>query len=83
MIGTFQGFELTFGSFGQQYTTIEGRKCVTYCDLADPRLRGLQPGVQVEFDLRPAPTLLCNSPAVRENLPSATLVRVLSQEGAL
>jgi hypothetical protein len=81
MIGTFEKFELTFGSFGQQYTTIDGRRYVTYFDLADPDLRGLGPGAQVEFEPRPAPTVLCQNPHVRENLPSAVLVRVMQGAG--
>ena len=81
MIGVFEGFELTFGSFGQQYTTIDGRKYVTYLDLADRKLRGLGKGAVVEFEAGPAPTVLCNSPAVREDLPSATLLRVMRKAG--
>ncbi len=78
MIGIFQGFELTFGSFGQQYTTIDGRRYVTWFDAAVPNLGGLETGVQVEFEPRPAPTELCDRPAVQENLPSARLLRVLT-----
>ena len=81
MIGTFENFELTFGSFGQQYATIDGCRYVTYFDLADPTLRGLEPGVRVEFEARPAPTVLCHSPGVSENLPSAVLVRVMQAAG--
>lgn len=80
MIGTFEGFELMFGSFGQQYTTIDGREYVTYFDLADPKVKGLEPGLRVEFEPRPGSTVLCHSPHVSEGLPSAELVRVL--EGA-
>ena len=76
-IGTFEDFELTFGSFGQQYTTIDGRRYITYFDLADPKLKGLEPGARVEFETRPGPTVLCPSPHVSEPLPSADLVRVL------
>lgn len=83
MTGTFEGFKVTFGSFGQQYTTIDGQVYLTWFDAADPKLRGLGKGAVVEFEARPAPTVLCNSPAVREDLPSATLLRVLSKEGAL
>ena len=81
MIGTFEKLELTFGSFGQQYATIDGRKYITYFDLADPRLQGLEPGVKVEFETRPALTALCHSPRVCEDLPSAVLVRVVQAAG--
>ena len=80
MIGTFENFELAFGSFGQQHTTIDGEEYITFFDLADPKLRGLGSGVRVEYEARPGPTVLCHSPHVEEPLPSATLVRVL--EGA-
>lgn len=76
-IGTFENFELTFGSFGQQYTTIDGQKHITFFDLTDPKLKGLEPGARVEFEARPGPTVLCHSPYVREELPSADLVRVM------
>jgi hypothetical protein len=79
MIGTFENFELAFGSFGQQYTTIDGEDYITFFDLADPKLRGLRPGVRVEYEARPGPTVLCDSPAIREDLPSASLLRVLSR----
>ena len=49
MIGVFEKYELTFGSFGQQYTTIGGRQYITFFDLTDPHLRGLQCGVEIEF----------------------------------
>jgi len=77
MIGTFQGCRLTFGSFGQQYTTIDGRKYITFFNLADPKLRGLEPGARVEFEPRPGPTVMCHSPHVTEDLASAELVRVV------
>jgi hypothetical protein len=77
MIGTFENFELTFGSFGQQYTPIDGRKYITWFDLADPKLKGLGPGARVEFETRPGPTELCHSPYASEALPSVDLVRVL------
>lgn len=77
MLGTFQGFSVTFGSFGQQYSTIDGRNYVSWFDLADPKLQGLGDGALVEFEPRPAPTVLCHSPLVREDLPSASLVRVV------
>jgi hypothetical protein len=76
MIGTFERFELTFGSFGQQYTTLDGRKYITYFDLGDPKLKGLEPGARVEFEPRSGPTVLCQSPLVTEELPSAVFVRV-------
>ena len=79
MIGTFESFELTHGSFGQQYTTIDGEDYITFFDLADPKLRGLRPGVRVEYEARPGPTVLCHSPQVSEGLPSAVLVCVESE----
>ena len=81
MTGTFQGFDITFGSFGQQYTTIDGQVYLTWFDAADPNLRGVVEGEVVEFEARPAPTVLCDSPTVREDLPSATLLRVLRKTG--
>ena len=78
MIGTFENFELAFGSFGQQYTSIDGEEYITFFDLADPKLRGLRPGVRVEYEAQPGPTVLCHSPRVEDNLPSATLARVMS-----
>ncbi|HWV98502.1 MAG TPA: hypothetical protein VNZ64_02300 [Candidatus Acidoferrum sp.] len=81
MIGTFEEFELTFGSFGQQYRTIDGRVYLTWFDAADPTLRGLSPGVKVEYEARPGPTALCHSPRVREDLPSGVLLR-MSKESA-
>ena len=77
MSGTFEKLDLTFGSFGQHYTAIDGRKYITWFDLADPKLKGLGPGAWVEFEARPGPTELCHSPYVREALPSADLARGL------
>lgn len=74
--GIFQGFEVTLGQFGQQYTTIDGVKFITHFDLADPKLKGLQPGARVQYEPRPWPTVLCNSPYVAEELASAVLLRV-------
>ena len=76
MIGTFEKFDLTFGWFGQQYTTIVGVKYVTWLDLAGPKLKGLEAGARVEFEARPGPTVLCDAPRVTTELPSARLVRV-------
>lgn len=76
MIGTFQGLEVTFRSFGQQYTTIDGKRYITFFDLADRKLRGLRVGARVEFEARPAPTVLCHSPLVSEELESAVLLCV-------
>ena len=81
MTGTFQNFRVTHGSFGQQYTTIDGQVYLTWFDAADRKLRGLGEGAVVEFEARPAPTVLCDSPAICEGLPSATLVRVLRRRG--
>ena len=77
---SFQEFRLTFGSFGQQYTRIDGREYITFFDLMDPNLRGLKPGAKVEFDATEGPTKLCDSPHVTEALPRAKLLRVV-QEG--
>jgi hypothetical protein len=79
--GIFQGFDVTHGQFGQQYTTIDGVKFITYFDLADPKLKGLRPGCRVEFTMRAAPTVLCHSPHVQEWLPSAEIRRVLPEGG--
>jgi hypothetical protein len=79
MTGTFETFELTFGSFGQQYTTIDGVRYLTWFDLMDPNLKGLGAGAQVEFEVRPAPTVLCDMPRVESGLASARLVRVVNR----
>lgn len=76
MIGTFEKFELAFGSFGQQFKTIDGVKYLTWFDLMDPDLKGLKAGAEVEYEVRPAPTVLCDVPRVTSGLPSARLVRV-------
>ena len=81
MTGTFENFELTFGSFGQQYTTIDGRRYITWFNLADPKLKGLERGARVEFEARPGPTVLCHMPQVTSDLPSARLVRVTERVG--
>jgi hypothetical protein len=80
MTGTFQSFELTFGSFGQQYTTIDGRQYVTFFDLMDPKLRGLEAGAKVEFEAMEGPTKLCDNPLVTEALPAARLLRVIQED---
>jgi len=77
MIGTFENFKVTHGSFGQQYTTIDGQIYLTWFDWADPNLRGLAGGARVEYETRPAPTVLCHSPWVQDHLPSAKRVRVV------
>ena len=79
MTGTFQSYRVTHGSFGQQHTTIDGQVYLTWFDANDPKLRELGKEAVVEFEARPAPTVLCNSPAVCEDLPSATLLRVVSK----
>ena len=81
--GTFQGFDLTHGQFGQQYTTIDAARFITYFDLADPKLKGLWEGARVEFTVRPAPTVLCHSPHVQEELPHAEILRVLPEGGSV
>ena len=60
MTGTFQGFTLSFGSFGHQYTTIDGERFVTWFDLREPQLKGLVPGCRVEYEARPAPTVIAS-----------------------
>ena len=77
MIGVFEGFEVTLGSFGQQNTTINGVKYVTWFNLADPRLKGLEAGARVEFEPRPGPTVLCHSPHVECGMPSARILGVV------
>ena len=77
MIGTFEEFRLTFGSFGEQHTTIDGVEYLTWFDLTDPNLRGLEAGAEVEFEPRPGPTVLCGMPRVTSPLPSGKVVRVL------
>ena len=79
MKGTFQSFEVTHGAFGEQYTTIDGVKYLTWLNLMDPNLKGLAPGAAVEYDVRPAPTVLCDVPRVTSGLASARLVRVLEE----
>lgn len=83
MIGFFQGFRVARGSFGQQYTTIDGQLYLTWFDLCDPKLRGLRPGCRVQYDARPSPTVLCHSPHITEHLPSATLSAVLAADSTL
>jgi hypothetical protein len=79
MIGTFEGVELTFGQFGQQYTTIDGTRYITYFDLSAPELQGLNPGTKVEFNATPGPTILCDSPHIEMPLPSANIRRVVHE----
>jgi hypothetical protein len=78
MTGTFEGVDVTHGSFGQQYTRIDGQVYLTWFDACDPKLRGLRPGCRVEFNAMPAPTVLCHTPHVVERLPSANLLAVLA-----
>jgi len=84
MIGKFENFKLTYGSFGEQLTTIDGVRYLTWFDLRDPNLKGLDPGAEVEYEVRPGPTALCHMPHVTSELGSAKLIRVLrpSAEGA-
>jgi hypothetical protein len=77
MIGTFEKFELTFGSFGEQRTTVDGVEYVTWFDLMDPNLKGLEAGAKVEYLVRPGPSVLCEMPRVTSVLASAKLVRVV------
>jgi hypothetical protein len=79
MIGTFEKFELAFGSFGQQYSTIDGREYVTFFDLMDPKFGGLHRGARVEFEVTDGPTKLCDGPHRTEPLPGAKLLRVVRE----
>ena len=81
MIGILQEIKLTQGSFGQQYTTIDGVTYLTWFNLAEPALKGLSPGCTVEYDVTPGPTVLCHSPRLEERLPSAQVVRVMRNGG--
>lgn len=81
LTGTFQDFRLTLGSCGHQYSTIDGQEFITWFDLRNPALKGLQPGCHVEYETRAAPTVLCHTPRVVEPLPSATLFRVIHPGG--
>jgi hypothetical protein len=83
MTGTFQNFEVTHGSFGEQYTVIAGVRYLTWFDLMGRNLKGLGAGAVVEYEARPAPTVLRESPPVRMALPSARLVPVLRKAGEL
>jgi hypothetical protein len=76
MAGMFQGVEFTHSQFGRQYTTIEGKRYTTYFNPTDPKMKGLERGARVEFEPRPGPTVLCHSPLVTVDLPSAVLLRV-------
>lgn len=76
MVGIVQGVGFTHAQFGQQYTTIEGVKYITYFDLSNPKLKGLKPGVRVEHEPKLGPTVFCHSPYVAEELPNAVLLRV-------
>jgi len=80
MIGTFQDVKFTLGSFGEQFTKIDGQTYVTYWDAMDPNLRGMSEGSVVEFEPKSAPTLLCSSPHVSIDLPYATVLRVVKGE---
>jgi hypothetical protein len=77
MKGTFQKFQITQGSFGQQYATIDGVRYLTWFDLMDQNLRGLRAGATVEYEVRAGPTVLCDMPLVQSGLASAKLVRVV------
>ena len=77
MIGTFQGARSTQYSFGEQMTTIDGQEYLTWYDVMDPNLRGLDAGVSVEFDAKPGPTVLCHYPRIEDARPTASLRRVV------
>lgn len=79
MLATFQNVELSFGSFGHHYTTLDGQRFVTWFDFSNPALKALRLGCRVEYESRPAPTVLCQSPLVSERLPSARLLRVVEK----
>jgi hypothetical protein len=46
MIGRVDNVEFTFGSFGHQWTTIDGRRFITWWDWNELNIR---PGVIVEY----------------------------------
>jgi hypothetical protein len=77
MNGVVQKFELKFGSFGEQVTTIDGQDYLTWFDLADPRLKGFGLGCRVEFEAASGPTILCSQPHMQSPLPSARITRIL------
>ena len=78
MIGTVDDIRLTHGGFGEQYTTIDGERYVTYFDFRNPRLAGLKPGCRVQFESRPGPTRLCGVPDISARCGSATLIQVIN-----
>lgn len=82
MTGTFQKFEVTHGSFGEQRATIDGVKYLTWFDLVDPGLKGLAAGATVENEAWPGPTVLCRMPHVESGLGSARLIRVVKPAAA-
>jgi hypothetical protein len=77
MIGTFEKFELRFGSFGEQHTTIDGVTYLTWFDLVDRNLKALEAGAKVEYEVRSGPTVLCNMPRVTSLMPSAKLLQAV------
>ena len=81
MNGIAQKLEVAHGSFGEQYTTSQGVTYLTWFDLMNRNLRGLRPGVFMEYEVASAPTVLCNMPYVRAGLGSARVIRVLERTG--
>ena len=80
MIGSFERFELTLGSFGEQRSTIDGTTHLTWFDLMDPNLKGLEAGAKVEYDVRPGPTVLCGVPRLRVRWPKSSRHSHLSRD---
>ena len=69
MAGIFRGVEFTHAQFGRQYTTIDGRKYITYFDLTDPKLKALKPGTRIEYEPKAEPTVLCHCPLITLESP--------------
>ncbi|MEI6078655.1 MAG: hypothetical protein WCS94_23965 [Verrucomicrobiota bacterium] len=76
--GIYEGMAPTFHSMGEQKTTIDGQEFLTWFDILDARLKGLQPGCRVEYEFRPGPTVLCDSPHLTDPRPYARLLRVVA-----
>ena len=74
----YEGMAPTFHSMGQQNTTIDGEEFLTWFDIRDSSLKGLQPGCRVEYEFRPGPTVLYDSPRLTDPRPYARLLRVVA-----
>jgi len=67
--------QLTFGGFGNQWTTIDGVCYATWWDAL--KLRGMHEGCQVEYEAEPGKTKLCDSPRITVEQGRARIIRVL------